>query len=154
MVVFLSITGIDFVVNSILYSHGLNFSFVWYIPYLAGISATITSITVLVTWQSYEDTGNAGIALKRGSILLLAYTGGLIDCLYFLVYNGGRVPVGEWTWMWQYWLLGTWNWTLQAIWSFSFLLLIGGLWKAKRITLFDRVLAFLHVERARERETM
>ena len=154
LAIFLSITGLDFVVNSILYSYGLNFSSVWYIPYLVGISATIFSICVLVVWQSYEDTGNVSVALRRGSILLLAHIGGLIDCLYFLVYNGGRVPLGEWTWMWQYWLFGTWNWTLQVIWSFSFFLLIICLSKCKRITLFDQVLAFLHVKRVREREIM
>jgi hypothetical protein len=84
------------------------------------------------------------IALKRGSILLLVDIGGLIDCLYFMVYNGGRVPLGEWPWMWQYWLFGTWNWQLQVIWSFSFMLLIVGLWKTKRIALFDQILSFLH----------
>lgn len=103
-------------------------------------------------WQSYEDTGNASVALKRGSILLLAHIGGLIDCLFFLVYNGGKVPLGEWTWMWQYWLLGTWNWTLQAIWSFSFLLLIVYLNTPKSNTVFDRTLAFLHTKIVREKE--
>ena len=146
LVVFSSITGLDFTVNSTLYSYGLTFNFAWYLPYLAGISATIFSICVLVTWQSYEDTGNVSVALKRGSILLLADIGGLIDCLYFMVYNGGRVPLGEWPWMWQYWLFGTWNWTLQVIWSFSFMLLIVGLWKTKRIALFDQILSFLHIK--------
>jgi len=149
LVVFLSITGLDFVVNSILYSYGLGFSLTWYIPYLVGLSVTIFSICGLVMWQSYEDTGNVCVALKRGAVLFLAHFGGLIDCLYFLVYSGGRVPLGEWTWMWQYWLFGTWNWTLQAIWSFSFLVLILGLWNAERMMLFDRVYDFLHVGRAK-----
>ena len=146
LVVFSSITGIDFAVNNTLYSYGLTFSFVWYLPYLVGLSATVISICILVMWQSYEDTRNVSVALKRGSILLLADIGGLIDCLYFMVYNRGIVPFGEWTWMWQYWLFGTWNWTLQIIWSFSFMLLILGLWKAKRIVLFDKISSFLHVK--------
>jgi len=138
LVIFFSITGLDYIVNSTLYSYGLNFNTVWYIPYLIGISATIFSICVLVSWQSYEDTGNSSVALKRGSILLLAHIGGLIDCLFFLIYNRGIIPSGEWTWMWQYWLFGTWNWTLQAIWSGSFLFLILLIWKAKRIIPFDQ----------------
>ena len=142
LIVFLCITGLDFVVNSILYSYGLGFSFGWYIPYLVGLSVTILSICGLVMWQSYEDTGNMSVALKRGLIIFLAHFGGLIDCLYFLVFNGGRMHLGEWTWMWQYWLFGTWNWTLQAIWSFSFLLLIAILWKTNRTILFDQFLPF------------
>ena len=67
--------------------------------------------------------------------------------------NGGRVYSGEWTWMWQYSLLGTWNWKLQGIWSLSFLVLILGLWKAKRMMLFDRVYDFLHDGRARDRKS-
>lgn len=69
------------------------------------------------------------VALKRESILLFAHIGGLIDCLFFLVYNGGTVPLGEWTWMWQYWFFGTWNWNLQVIWSFGFLVLTLALWR-------------------------
>ncbi len=144
LIVFTSISGLDFAVNSTLYSYGLIFDFSWYIPYLLGLSATIVSICILVMWQSYEDTGNVTIALKRGSILLLADIGGIIDCMYFLVYNEGRVPWGEWTWMWQYWLFGTWNWSLQVIWSFSFMLLIVGVWKVRRVFLFDQILSVLY----------
>ena len=154
LVVFLSITGLDFVVNSILYSYGLQFSFAWYIPYLLGISVTVLSMTILIMWQSYADTGNVGVAFKRGSTLVLAHLGGLIDCFYFLVYSGANVPMGEWTWMWQYWIFGTWNWILQTIWSFSFLLLIIGLWKGKRISFFNQILVFLHVKQVREKEIM
>ncbi len=150
LVVFLSITGLDFVVNNILYSYGLGFSYAWYVPYLVGLSVTIFSICFLVAWQSYEDTGSMNIALTRGLTLFLLHLGGLIDWLFFLVYNGGRVYSGEWTWMWQYWFLGTWNWQLQGVWSLSFLVLILGLWKAKEIMLFDRVYDFLHVRLARD----
>ena len=152
LVVFLSITGLDFVVNSVLYSYGLSFSYGWYIPYLVGISVTLLSICVLVVWQSYEDTRSVDVALKRGLTLFLAYFGGLVDCLYFLVYNGGDVYLGEWTWMWQYWLIGTWNWQLQTIWSFSFLMLIVGMWKVNIMFNFDRILSFLHIGRVRDRE--
>jgi len=96
---FLSITGLDFAVNNILYSYGLGFSYVWYAPYPVGFSVTIFSICFLVAWQSYEDTASMNVALKRGLTLFLAHLGGLIDWLFFLVYNGGRVYSGEWTWM-------------------------------------------------------
>ena len=102
LVVFLSITGVDFVVNSILYSHGLDFSYAWYIPYLAGLSAIMLSICFLVGWQSYIDTNSMNVALKRGSTLFFAHLGGLVDWMFFLIYNGGQVHTGEWTWMWQY----------------------------------------------------
>ena len=78
---------------------------------------------------------------------------GLIDWVFFLVYNGSRVYSGEWTWMWQYGLLGTWNWKLQGVWSLSFLVVILGMCKAKRMMLFDRVYDFLHVGRARDRKS-
>ena len=149
---FLCITGLDFVVNSVLYSYGLDFSYAWYIPYQVGLSVTVLSICVLVAWQSYEDMRSVNVALKRGSTLFLAHLGGLIDCLFFLVYNGGRVYLGEWTWMWQYWLIGTWNWTLQAIWSISFLMLIVGVWKVKRSMFSDRILSFLHIKKGSDRE--
>jgi len=152
LVVFLSITGLDYVVNNILYSHGLGFSYSWYIPYLVGLSATMCSICALVAWQSYEDTASMNIALKRGLTLFLAHLGGLVDWMFFLIYNGGQVYSGEWTCMWQYSILGTWNWKLQGIWSLSFLALILGMWKAKRIMLFNRVLQFLHVAWARDRK--
>jgi hypothetical protein len=153
LVVFLSITGLDFVVNHALYSPGLVFSYAWYIPYQVGLSVTVFSICVLVAWQSYEDTASMNIALKRGLTLFLAHLGGLIDWLFFLVYSGGQVYSGEWTWMWQYWLIGTWNWKLHGVWSFSFLMLILGLWNAKRMTFFDHVSDFLHVGRGRDRKT-
>lgn len=113
----------------------------WYIPYLTGLAAIICSICVLITWQTYVDTKNVSFALKRGIIPILAYVGGLIDWIYFLVYNTGQVPLGEWPWMWQYWLFGTWNWTLQALWSLSFLALIAGFSKTKKGILFDHFLA-------------
>jgi len=97
---FLSLTGLDFVVNSILCSYGLGFSYGWYAPYLVGFSVTIFSVCVLVAWQSYVDAASVNVALKRGLALFLAHLGGLIDCLSFLVYVGGRVYSGEWTWMW------------------------------------------------------
>lgn len=136
LIVFLSITGLDFVVNSILYSHGLDFSYSWYIPYQIGLSVTILSICSLVAWQSYEDTESKNVALKRGTTLFLAHLGGLVDWMFFLIYNGGQVHSGEWTWMWQYSLLGTWNWKLQGIWSLSFLALILVLWRVKRNNAF------------------
>jgi hypothetical protein len=153
LVVFLSVTGLDFVVNSILYSYGLGFSYAWYAPYQVGLSVTIFSVCVLVAWQSYEDTASMDVAFKRGLTLFLAHLGGLIDWIFFLVYNGGRVYSGEWSWMWQYSLLGTWNWKLQGIWSLSFLVLILGVWKAKRMMFFDRVYDFLHVGRDRDRKS-
>jgi len=61
----LSITGLDFVVNNILYSYGLGFSYGWYAPYQVGFSVTIFSICVLVAWQSYEDTASMNVALKE-----------------------------------------------------------------------------------------
>lgn len=136
LVVFFSITGLDFVVNNLLYSHGLNFSYSWYIPYQIGLSVTIFSICFLVAWQSYEDTSSMNVAVKRGSTLFLAHLGGLVDWIFFLIYNGGQVYSGEWTWMWQYSLLGTWNWKLQALWSLSFLALILGMWTVKKDNAF------------------
>ena len=151
---FLCITGIDFVVNNILYSYGLGFSFGWYIPYVVGLSSIIFSICGLVMWQSYEDIGDVSVALKRGLIIFLAHLGGLIDCLYFLVFDETKIFWGEWTWMWQYWLFGTWTWMLQVIWSFSFFLLIVGLWRTNIAVLFDQVLTFLHIRRIRERKLL
>jgi hypothetical protein len=151
LAVFLSVTGLDFVVNSILYSYGLDFSYVWYVPYQIGLSVTVFSVCVLVAWQSYEDTASMDVAFKRGLTLFLAHLGGLIDWIFFLVYNGGRVYSGEWTWMWQYSLLGSWNWKLQGIWSLSFLVLILGVWKANRMMFFDRVYDFLRFRRAKDR---
>ena len=83
LVVFLSITGLDFVVNNILYSYGLGFSYGWYAPYPVGFSVTIFSICVLVAWQSYEDTASMNVTLKRGLTLFLAHLGGLIDCSFW-----------------------------------------------------------------------
>jgi hypothetical protein len=134
LVVFLSLTAVDFVVNNVLYSYGLRFSYSWYILYQVGFSMVIFSICFLVVWQSYEDTASVNVALKRGLTLFFAHLGGLIDCLFFLVYNGGQVYSGEWTWMWQYTLFGTWNWKLQTIWSFGFLVLTLALWKVNNLT--------------------
>jgi hypothetical protein len=58
---------------------------------------------------------------------------------------------GEWTWMWQYSLLGTWNWKLQGVWSLSFLVLILGVWKAKRMMAFDWIYDFLRFRHAKDR---
>lgn len=133
LLVFLSLTGVDFVVNNILYSFGLGFYSSWYVPYRIGLSMTVFSICFLVTWQSFSDTGSVGVALKRGLTLFLAYMGGLIDWMFFLVYSRGMVYSGEWTWMWQYSIFGTWNWKLQVVWSLGFLVLIFALWKANII---------------------
>ena len=131
--VFFSVTWVDFVVNDVLYSYGLAFSWGWFQLYQAGLAAIIISISGLVAWQSWQDTGIRHVALQRGSIIFLAYYGGLIDWIFFLVYSG-RVNQGEWTWMWQYNFFGTWNWKLQALWSLCFLTLIIVMWKIHPFT--------------------
>lgn len=108
IVFFLIMTRIDYVVNCILYEHGLKFSQVWYCEW--------TSIYILAYVFFAVVMGYFNRSLKLGLSLLVISLISTQDIIYFLVWNSGdRFPMSMWVWMYQYKLFGYWNMATQLL---------------------------------------
>jgi len=128
IVFFLIMTRIDYVVNCILYEHGLKFSQVWYCEW--------TSIYILAYVFFAVVLGYFNRSLKLGLSLLVISLISTQDIIYFLVWNtGDRFPMSMWVWMYQYKLFGYWNMATQLLLSISTILGILGvtqIWKRRK----------------------
>ena len=111
---YFSLTAIDFTVHSTLYKYGLIFDYAWANYYWIALSLVVASTSCLITVTHYMGTHQAVTSIKYGLTLLLLSLAGTIDWIFYMFYNRG-VYMGEWTWMPQYHLFGTWNATLQLI---------------------------------------
>jgi len=120
---FLIMTRIDYVVNCILYEHGLKFSQVWYREW--------TNIYLLAYVFFAVVMGYFNRSLKLGLSLLVISLISTQDIIYFLVWNiADRFPISMWVWMYQYKLFGYWNMATQLLLSVS---VISGILGAKKI---------------------
>ena len=120
---FLIMTRIDYVVNCILYEHGLKFSEVWHSEW--------TYIYILAYVFFAVVMGYFNKSLKLGLSLLVISLISTQDIIYFLVWNAGnRFPTSMWVWMYQYRLFGYWNIATQLLISVSMIL---GLLAANRV---------------------
>ena len=103
----LVLTGLDYVVHGDLYNYGLQFNIEWANKY----------------WILYAFTYQiicASMFLHTRSWKVLVFTEAFVltctqDLVYFMVWGGGHFPVGDWTWMPFYNLLGTWTTAMQII---------------------------------------
>jgi len=105
---FLIMTRIDYVVNCILYEHGLKFSEIWHSEWTMVCFSAYLFFAVIM--------GYFNKSLKLGLSLWVISLISTQDIIYFLVWNSGdRFPMYMWTWMYQYKLFGYWNMATQLI---------------------------------------
>lgn len=111
---FVFASGLDFVVNSVLYDFGLEFSFSWALQYwffYNGILFCFGFVISLAYWFGSDKTAkNFRVALALFLSIVLLVLGGLPDVLFFVFWGGGLPDGGvEWWWIPWYGLLGFWN---------------------------------------------
>jgi hypothetical protein len=111
-------TCLDYLVNSDLYSFGLQFSNGWYSTY-SFLYMALYQI-VLVCLLLYSRSAKLFVVLE--AFVLSAGP----DLVYFGLWNHGVFPSGNWTWMQNYQLFGVWTTEMQFVFS-GFALLLGGL---------------------------
>lgn len=112
----LLITRLDYLVNSDLYHYKLEFNLSWYIPYLINIFLLYQMILILLL-SFFKD-------FKIIAVLETFVLSSGQDIIYFLVWNHGVFPEGDWTWTCQYYLLGTWTTLMQIVFTIISTLLV------------------------------
>lgn len=106
MAVFL-LTYADWVVNGLLYQFGLRFDAVWYERYSLGYT---------LLWQFTVCLLAVAFKSWRLFVFMEAFVlSSTQDLIYFGVWNGGVFPVGDWTWMPLYNVLGFYNTGFQIV---------------------------------------
>jgi len=102
---FVLLTRLDFLVNGILYKHGLRFSEAWYSEY--SLLYILTYQLVIVCLSLWNRSLRLFFALE---ILVLCS----VQDLFFFGLWVGSFPSSQWSWMVYYKLLGFWNTTNQV----------------------------------------
>jgi len=102
---FILLTRLDFLVNGILYKHGLRFSEAWYLEYwlLYGLAYQF----VIVCLSLWNRSLRLFFALE---ILVLCS----VQDLFLYGLWVGSFPSSQWSWMVYYKFLGSWNTTNQV----------------------------------------
>lgn len=103
---FVLLTRLDFLVNGILYTHGLRFSEAWYWEYC--LLYALTYQLVIVCLSLWNRSLRLFFALE---ILVLCS----VQDLFFYGLWAGSFPPSQWSWMVYYKLLGFWNTTNQVV---------------------------------------
>lgn len=84
-------TGLDYLINSIFYFHGLQYSDNWYWPYTVMYTALYQIVIACLTLYT-----------KSWRLLLVAEAfvlSGCQDLVYFGLWNLGAFPVDSWNWL-------------------------------------------------------
>lgn len=102
---FILLTRLDFLVNGILYKHGLRFSEAWYLEY--GLLYGLTYQLVIICLSLWNRSLRLFFALE---ILVLCS----VQDLFFYGLWVGSFPQSQWSWMVHYKLFGSWNTTNQV----------------------------------------
>lgn len=103
----LLLTFMDWIVNGLLYQHGLQFSEEWYGTYSLGYT---------LLWQFTLITLTLSLRSWKAFVLMEAFVlSSTQDLVYFGVWNGGVFPVGDWTWMPLFDVLGFYSTGLQVL---------------------------------------
>jgi hypothetical protein len=94
-------TRMDYLVNKQLYDHGLQFSEDWYSDYSLYYSLLYQLVIALVFLQTRS--------WKLCFVLEAFVLSSAQDFVYFGLWEGGKFPQGDWTWMQGYKTLGHWT---------------------------------------------
>ena len=119
-VFFVIASGLDFIVNRVLYNFGLKFSFGWAIPYWLLYDGLFLIFGVSVSFAYWLGSNRNHKNVKFTfylffSVVLLIF-GGLVDVIFFIFWGGG-LPDFSVVWWWTPWyaLLGFRNSLLQLL---------------------------------------
>jgi len=99
-------SGLDFVVNRVLYGYGLRFSFDWavfYWNFYASVFFVFGGVAGFVYWLgSDRSRRDVGISLGLFLSVCLLFFGGLADVFWFVFWGGG-LPSNDVVWWWSPW---------------------------------------------------
>ena len=109
-------TGVDWLVNSLLYEYGLQFNIAWHLPYLIAYFL----LYQIVIWLSFAYCENRHFLLITQAFVC---SGGQ-DIICFVVWNKMDFPQ-YWNWL-PYELFGAWTTELQFLLSSIVILLAFG----------------------------
>jgi len=105
-------TGLDFVINSVLYSYGLKFDTAWFMLYSVGY----LSLYQLILGLIYFYTRSWQIPLLGEAFVL---SGG-VDLVFFGVWGRMQFPSCVWAWSGYAMFLGLhWTTAVQVVWAIS-----------------------------------
>lgn len=132
-------TMMDFIANKIMFNHGLEFSWDWFIPWGIALNLTVigsSTSNALIYWAGRKLT-----LRRRVTAILIWMTGywqivsANEDMIWFIVFDGGFPPLDQvWWWMPQHWVVQwlnpAWEWTTlcMALWCIVMNLILVGLW--------------------------
>lgn len=111
---FCLMSRIDYIVNGVLYNHGLSFSYEWATDYWLTYNLTFLTFSIIVSFSYWYGSNKTAKNLKFSIALLLTINalamGGLQDIMFYILWAGG-LPPNNVTWWWAPWryVLGTWT---------------------------------------------
>lgn len=129
----LSMTQIDFIVNNVLYQHGLSFSYEWASSYWATLGRVfilVSMLTVITYLMGVKEMNKHTLSMG----LLLGFSvyvlGVNLDLLWLTVFLGEFPVLGaHWWWMPMDGFLGvTWTTLHQIVYTLVFDVALIGLW--------------------------
>jgi hypothetical protein len=102
-------TGYDYLINSTLYKYGLQFNMGWWHTDQV-LNLCFYEIVIIILLYFYCDI--RFLFLSEAFVLSSGQ-----DIIYFFVWNKLVFPSGDWWWMSNYTLFGTWRTWVQIIWT-------------------------------------
>lgn len=130
---FVFMSGLDFVVNRVLYGYGLCFSYGWAVFYWSVFGGVFLVFAVVVGFVYWLGSGRSRRDLRVGVCLFLSvcllFWGGLADVLWFVLWGGGLPDCGV-VWWWMPWcgVFGFWNSYCQLVMLVVAVLVVGLFW--------------------------
>jgi len=132
-------TMMDFIANKIMFEHGLEFSWDWFLPWGIALNLTVLGSSVsnsLIYWSGRKLTKRRRItAFLIGLTSYWQIVSANEDMLWFIVFDGGLPPLSQvWWWMPQHWVVqwinSNWSWTTahMIVWCVSLNLILIGAW--------------------------
>jgi hypothetical protein len=130
----ITITGIDWIIHSLLYHFGLQFSYVWAIPYWCLLNILFWIIAFLSVSAYFIDREPInkikGLAVFGTSMIEFYFN--ILDSLFFLI---ERVVTGQWgnaftNWWWSpfSWIFGYWDLSSNIILNIIGIIIIITIW--------------------------
>jgi hypothetical protein len=118
---FLYMSRIEFIINQVLYSYGLKFSYNWAYDYWTtfySIFIVFSLIVGFLYWvTSKKTTHDIKVVTALTITVNLLAVGGLQDIFYFVFWAGG-LPSTAAVWRWSVWtsVFGSWTTELEMNW--------------------------------------
>jgi hypothetical protein len=124
---------IDFIVNSTLYEHGLQFSYAWALDYWTVYTAVFVLFSATISMMYWLGSSKTARDLKLALGILVTVVvlmlSGLQDVMFFVLWKGG-LPPNNVVWWWVPWvhIFGTWTSLTQIVATTTTLVALAAVW--------------------------